>query len=171
MPVRGDAGHAEADDRAGVAAQALTAVQAIRAWPLPSTPARPKISPLRTTRESPSTATVPRSSRTRSPSIARTGSPGLAVPRSTFRTTARPTIIEARSALVAPAGRVSPVTRPARMTTMRSLISRTSSSLWLMKMMDRLSAARERMMAKSSRASCGVSTAVGSSRIRMRAER
>ena len=49
----------------------------------------------------------------------------------------------------------------------RSAISSTSFSLWLMKMIDLPSACRLRTIAKSSPASCGVSTAVGSSRMRI----
>ena len=49
--------------------------------------------------------------------------------------TARPTIIEASSALVAVGG-ASPTTFPRRMTVMRSATSRTSRSLWVMNTMD-----------------------------------
>ena len=54
---------------------------------------------------------------------------------------------------------------------MRSAISSTSFSLWLMKMIDFPSALRLRMIPNSSSASCGVSTAVGSSRMRISAPR
>ena len=57
------------------------------------------------------------------------------------------------------------------MTVIRSAISRTSYSLWLMKMMLWPSAARRRRTAKISSVSWGVSTAVGSSRTRIRASR
>ena len=54
---------------------------------------------------------------------------------------------------------------------MRSAISSTSLSLCVMKMTDMPSFVRERRMPNSSRVSCGVNTAVGSSRIRMSAPR
>ena len=57
------------------------------------------------------------------------------------------------------------------MTVMRSAISRTSYSLWLMKMMLWPSSARRRRTAKISSVSCGVSTAVGSSSTRTRLSR
>ena len=60
---------------------------------------------------------------------------------------------------------------PRRSTVIRSAISSTSFSLWLMKMIDFPSALRLFTIPKSSWASCGVSTAVGSSRIRMSAPR
>ena len=50
---------------------------------------------------------------------------------------------------------------------MRSAISSTSFSLWVMKMIDFPSAWRLRMIPNSSCASCGVRTAVGSSRMRI----
>jgi hypothetical protein len=53
----------------------------------------------------------------------------------------------------------------------RSEISITSLSLWLMKMIDSPFATARLSVAKSAPVSCGVSTAVGSSRIRMRASR
>ena len=56
---------------------------------------------------------------------------------------------------------------PRRSTVIRSAISSTSLSLWVMKMIDFPSAFSRSMIAKSSAASCGVSTAVGSSRIRI----
>jgi len=54
---------------------------------------------------------------------------------------------------------------------MRSQTRSTSGSLWLMKMIESPSATRRFSVAKSDSASCGVSTAVGSSRIRTRASR
>ena len=99
------------------------------------------------------------------------GSAGLAAVLSTRSRTSRPTISRARLASVAPsAGRVS-TSLPRRSTVMRSAISSTSFSLWLMKMIDLPCAVRPRTISNSSRASCGVSTAVGSSRTRMSALR
>ena len=61
--------------------------------------------------------------------------------------------------------------RPWRMTEMRSDTARTSRSLCVMKMIERPLAASARMVAKSSRVSCGVKTAVGSSRMSTPASR
>ena len=57
------------------------------------------------------------------------------------------------------------------MTVIRSAISRTSYSLWLMKTMLWPSSASRRRTAKISSVSWGVRTAVGSSRTRIRAFR
>ena len=87
---------------------------------------------------------------------------------STVSCTARPTIIAAssrpRSSRPVSAARPR---APRRITVMRSAIARTSFSLWVMKMIDL--PARSRATAStsnSSSVSCGVSTAVGSSRMR-----
>ncbi len=80
----------------------------------------------------------------------------------TVSSTARPTIIEASSALEA-VGDASPTTLPSRMTVMRSATSRTSRSLWVMNTIDAPDALSWRMISISSSVSCGVSTAVGSS--------
>ena len=69
-------------------------------------------------------------------------------------------------------GRTAPTIAPRRSTTMRSATSNTSCSLWVMK--TRLvwcSLRSVRMTRNRSSASCGVSTAVGSSRISTRASR
>ena len=85
--------------------------------------------------------------------------------------TSRPTISRPSSgAEVDPAGRVA-TSRPSRSTATRSATRSTSSSLWLMKTTERPAAASPRRTASSSSASCGVSTAVGSSRIRISAPR
>jgi hypothetical protein len=85
--------------------------------------------------------------------------------------TSRPTIRRARPSSVAPSRGTVSMVLPRRRTVMRSAISRTSFSLWLMKMMDLPSALRELTISKSSLDSCGVSTAVGSSRMRISAPR
>ena len=72
---------------------------------------------------------------------------------------------------MAPALSTVATTRPPRSTVMRSETSSTSCSLCEMKTIALPSFAITRRVAKSSRASCGVSTAVGSSRIRTRASR
>ena len=140
-------------------------------WPFPWTPATQTISPARTANETPSTATWSRSSRTTSPSTSSTGSPGRAGGFSTTSRTARPTIIEASSSSVVSPGVVVPTTRPRRRTVMRSATARTSLSLWVMKMMERPEALSWRITSKRSSVSWGVSTAVGSSRIRTLASR
>ena len=96
---------------------------------------------------------------------------GLAGPLSTMSDTSRPTIISARSSSVAVFGSACPTTLPRRMTVIRSAISRTSYSLWLMNTMLVPSAARRRRTAKISTVSWGVRTAVGSSRMRTLAPR
>ena len=140
-------------------------------WPLPCTPAMPRISPARTLKETPSTATRPRSSSTRRSSTRSTSSPGWAGRLSTVSNTSRPTIMAAREASVAWSGVVVPTSRPARNTLMRSATASTSLSLWVMKMMLLPWAAKLRMTSKRSSASWGVSTEVGSSRMRMSAPR
>ena len=66
---------------------------------------------------------------------------------------------------------VSATTAPWRITTRRSVMARTSFSLWLMKMTPTACAAIDRIAPNSPSVSCGVSTDVGSSRIRTRAPR
>ena len=63
------------------------------------------------------------------------------------------------------------IVRPWRITVIRSAISRTSSSLWLMKMTVEPCAVSSRRFARSSSTSCGTRAAVGSSRIRILAPR
>ena len=112
-----------------------------------------------------------RSSCTRRSSTVRSGSPGSACVFSTCRSTSRPTIRRARPSSVAPSRATVSIVLPRRRTVMRSAIASTSPSLWVMKMIDFPSAWSERMMLKSSSASCGVRTAVGSSRMRISAPR
>ena len=84
-----------------------------------------------------------------------TTSPGWLSPRSTVSCTSRPTISSARSSSSVSAGMRSPTTLPRRMTVIRSAISSTSYSLWLMKMMLCPSRASRRRTAKISFVSCG----------------
>ncbi len=88
-----------------------------------------------------------------------------------MRFTFRPTIIAASSLRFVSAGFAAPTTFPRRRTVMVSATSRTSLSLCVMKMIEVPALARDRMISKSSSSSCGVSTAVGSSRMRMSARR
>ena len=82
----------------------------------------------------------------------------------------RPSAARGSARSLPPAGSVS-ILLPRRSTVIRSATSVTSFSLWLMKMIDLPCAVRPRMISKSSPASCGVSTAVGSSSTRMSAFR
>ena len=93
-----------------------------------------------------------------------TGSPTVGSGFSTWSFTARPTIISASSGSEAP-GAVVPTTLPRRITVIRSPIALTSRSLCVMKTMDVPCSFNDRMISMSSSISCGVSTAVGSSRI------
>jgi len=81
----------------------------------------------------------------------------------------RPIISSARlSALVAAVSTVATM-RPARMALTRSVTARTSFSLWVTSSTVRPSPASRRSTAKRRLLSCGVNTAVGSSRMRMSA--
>ena len=90
---------------------------------------------------------------------------------STRSSTSRPTIARASDSSVAPSRGTVSIILPRRRTVIRSAISSTSFSLWLMKMIDMPSAWRLLDDLEELAASCGVSTAVGSSRIRMSAPR
>ena len=85
--------------------------------------------------------------------------------------TSRPTISAASERGVASLVRTVSTFFPPRRTVTRSETAFTSCSLCEMKMIVRPSSAITRSVSKSDAASCGVSTAVGSSRIRMRASR
>ena len=96
--------------------------------------------------------------------MTRPGPPGRAGALSTRMRTSRPTICEARDASES-FGEACPTTRPRRITVISSATARTSRSLWVMKTIEVPESASWRMIAMSSSVSCGVSTAVGSSRI------
>ena len=87
--------------------------------------------------------------------------------RSMFRLTWWPTIILVSSWGLVSAVGTSPMNSPFRSTATRSLTAMTSWSLWVMMMTLLPSAFMLRSTAKSFSVSWGVSTAVGSSRIRM----
>ena len=145
----------------------------VSAWtnsvcPLPSMPAMQTISPARTVRDTSFTASFLCSFEgTERCSIARIGSVGCAGPFSTTSWTGRPTIMELSSSLVVDAVSTVPIYRPLRRTVTRSETSMISLSLWEMNSRLFPSAARPRMIFMSSSISCGVSTAVGSSKIRI----
>ena len=91
--------------------------------------------------------------------------------RSMSSSTFLPTIISVRASSVASQVLTVPTYSPRRRIATRSLTVSTSWSLWVMMMTALPSAFMLRMTAKSFSVSWGVSTAVGSSRIRMSAPR
>ena len=133
--------------------------------PFPSTPATPKISPLCRERSTPLTDKILRSSRTCNPLTSSTTAPRFASVRLTCNTTERPTIIWASPASSVSFGEVAPTSLPPRRTTTRSATAITSWSLWVIKTMPTPELAKLRITPRSSSISCGVKTAVGSSRI------
>src|SRR5919106_4894074 len=143
-------------------------------WPLPETPAMPTISPPRTSSETSLSAGTPGEPSTRRARMERigrvpSGSGEGSVPRCT-PAVGRPTIIRA-SVRSSVAASTVPTCVPCRRTLIRSLIARTSASLWLMNTTASPSATRDRRVANSASTWCGTSTAVGSSRIRTRHSR
>ena len=92
---------------------------------------------------------------------------GLAGVLGTRSSTSRPTIRLASCSRVAVFGSAVPATRPRRRTVILSATSRTSLSLWVMKITVVPAFASPRMMPNSSSVSNGVSTADGSSSTRM----
>ena len=143
-------------------------------WPLPATPAMPTISPACTAKLTPRTASrwaSPCGLRTCRSVTCSTTPPILAGGLLTCRITLRPTM--AREIWAGEVCAVSNVltTAPSRSTVARSLISITSFNLWVMKIIVLPLSAKRRSTKNSSRSSCGVSTAVGSSRIKISALR
>jgi len=139
--------------------------------PLPWTPATPKISPARTENETPRTASKPRWSSTCKSFTINISSVGFAGSFSTFRITSRPTIMAAKWGSSVSFGVTVPTTCPARITVIRSAIANTSFNLWVMKIMDTPWEVNSRIIRNRSSTSCGVSTAVGSSKIKISAFR
>ena len=137
-------------------------------WPLPSMPAMQTISPACTWKLTFLTAlflwTLEGTVRF---FTSRTTSAGCASPLVTANSTSRPTIIRDSSALVVSAMFTVPMYLPLRRTEQRSATAMISLSLWEIKRMDFPSAARLRIICSSSWISWGVSTAVGSSKIRI----
>ena len=140
-------------------------------WPAPAMPAMPKISPLQTSKETPSSVFAPYLSTqlrsfTRRRGVGLTGSM-----RSISRSTLRPTIMSVSDFSVASAVSTEPIYSPLRSTATRSDSSSTSLSLCVMMMIALPSERMLRSTSKRRSVSCGVRTAVGSSRIRMSAPR
>ena len=164
---RGDQAPAARPSIASVPASGASvpeSTSASAAWPLPETPAMPVISPPRSVRSmGPRPPTV-------TPFISTSAGPGCAGPMS-GRAISAPTISSASAWRSVSAVARSPTSRPARSTRTRSLTAMTSPSLWEMKMIASPRATSRRRVAKSASDSCGVSTAVGSSRMSTRASR
>ena len=152
----------------GVSVPAISAASA--AWPLPETPARPVISPPRSESEIPSSDTPDARRVVETALRTRRSGPGSAG-ATVVGAISCPTISAASSARVVSAVTRSPASLPARSTRTRSLIAMTSLSLCEMKMIDKPCPTRSFSVAKSASVSAGVSTAVGSSRIRIFASR
>ena len=109
---------------------------------------------------------MPFGAATETPSMVSRGAASAAAGSlATTRLTARPTISSASSASES-VGFAVPTTLPCRITVILSAIARTSRSLWVMKTIALPSSRSDRITAISSSISCGVSTAVGSSKIR-----
>ena len=141
------------------------------AWPLPSTPAMPTTSPSRTVRAMSSISRRPSGVTTVRWSTDSTGFSRTVEVRVSGEGSSAPTIISASCRTVVVFGSAVPTVVPRRITVIESATRRTSSSLCEMKMTVRPSRVSSARLPKSSSTSCGTSTAVGSSRMRMRAWR
>ena len=142
-------------------------------WPLPETPAMPTISPACKLRETSASRTTPSGSRQCRPAALNSTAPACAGEASTARPmcTSRPTMACARPSMLVSAMAVSSTTAPARITVTASARAMISLSLCVI---SRTVVPRSRSLRKVMKrcsVSCGVSTAVGSSRIKMRAPR
>ena len=140
-------------------------------WPLPETPAMPRMRPPRTSTSRSLTAAVPLSPSTVRPRmLSRTPRSGVsAMSGASF--TGRPTIMWASPSRSVSAGTVVPTTQPSRSTVIRSARASTSWSLCEMNTRPRPSLAIRRRVMNRSSTSPGVSTAVGSSSTSSRASR
>lgn len=145
------------------------------AWPLPSTPAMPSTSPLwmvnptssSRMRSTPSGSTAA----SRRPATLSIASSVTVDSRVSGEGSSLPTISSASCLAVVCAGSALPTVVPRRMTVISSATESTSPSLCEMKMTVRPWDFSPRRFSKSASTSCGTRTAVGSSRIRMRAPR
>ena len=146
-------------------------VSASSRWPLPATPATATISPARTDSETPRTASSPRLPDAQMSSSSSIGPVGSARGLRSASPTSRPTISDASERGVDSAVEAVATDLPPRSTVTRSETAVTSFSLCEMKITVRPSSAICRIVPKSTWASWGVSTAVGSSRISTRASR
>ena len=140
-------------------------------WPLPSTPAMPRISPERISRLTPSSAfrfsltTV--ASRRAMTTLCSPGTSFFSAWKETMRPTMSSASLLSSTSLVA----TEVMTWPLRRMVTVSARARVSLSLWvMMRMVLPLSLSRRSTLNRSV-TSCGVSTAVGSSRMRISALR
>ncbi len=142
------------------------------AWPLPSTPAMPTISPAWMVRSmSSSSARPPAGSASEVSSIVSIGVCVTVDSSVEGEGSSEPTISSASWRAVTPVGSTSATVVPRRITVMASATLSTSSSLCEMNMTVRPSDFSSRRLSKSSSTSCGTRTAVGSSRMMIRAPR
>ncbi len=137
--------------------------------PQPETPATPKISPLFNSKDTLSSAKVPSSPLTVTPSSSSRISPGVTSGCSMDKLMACPIMRSVNSlAVVAEVSTVATLL-PFRKMVTRSEISITSFNLWVMMIIAQPASRIFRRMAKSFLVSCRVSTAVGSSKIKISA--
>ena len=140
-------------------------------WPFPATPATPRISPERIRKEIPLSAGRPLSSFALTSVSSRATSPRVRSFFSSRKSTSRPTIKRASSWGLVRLVCFTVTRRPLCRTLTQSENAMTSSILWVMKMADLPSRVICSRIPFSSFDSCGVKTAVGSSRIRISAPR
>ena len=141
-------------------------------WPLPETPTMPRISPPRSSSETwRSGIGCSGERRVLTPSSASSTGPGAISARAGGVSSWPHISIARRRAVMLSSLAAAATTAPWRITTRRSVIARTSPSLWLMKITPKPCAASARIAANRPSVSCGVSTEVGSSRISTRAPR
>ena len=139
--------------------------------PLPEMPAIPRISPVLTVRSTSSSVLTFSLSLQLIPSMIRRGFTFSGFGRSMFRSTLAPTIISERLCTLACAVSTVSIYCPFRRIATRSDKASTSCNLWVMIMIEHPSSRMFRRISNSLSASCGVNTAVGSSRIRILAPR
>ncbi len=153
-----------------------TLVNPAKAWinsvcPLPSIPAIPTTSPARTSKLRFFTASKPRLSFTTKSLIDKIVSFGCAGFFSVLKETERPTIISANCCEETSFTLTVPILCPRRMTVQRSATFLISSNLCVIKMIDLPSSVSSFKIIINSSISCGVNTAVGSSKIKTFAPR
>ncbi len=145
------------------------------ACPLPSTPAMPRTSPRWMVKSMSASTSRSRPSASRpercSPETASTGSSVTVDSRVCGVGSSLPTISSASCLGVVPSGETVATVVPRLMTVISSATDSTSPSLCEIKSTVRPSAVSSRRLSNSASTSCGTSTAVGSSRIRVRAPR
>ena len=136
-------------------------------WPLPATPATPRISPVLISKEISSSATPPSLLSTVRSTIFKIVSLFSISGRSIFRLIGRPTISSVSFFSSHPAVSTVSMLFPFRRIVTRSLIERTSFNLWVIIIIAQPCSRIRRRILNSRSVSCGVRTADGSSRIRI----